>query len=61
VIPFCVKLKKTATETSEILKSAFGEESVFEWHESFKEGLIKLECKNRECEKNIDCILMLKV
>jgi hypothetical protein len=34
---FCVKLKKTATETFEMMKSAYGEEylsrtSVFEWH-----------------------------
>jgi NADH:ubiquinone oxidoreductase subunit C len=40
---FCVKLKKTATESFEMLKSMYGEEcllrtSVFEWHESFKEG-----------------------
>jgi hypothetical protein len=38
-IKFYVKLKKTATETFEMLKSAYGEEclsgtSVFEWHES---------------------------
>jgi hypothetical protein len=37
VIKFCVKLKKTATETFEMLKSVYGEEclsrtSVFEWH-----------------------------
>jgi hypothetical protein len=36
-------LKKTATETFEIWKSAYGEErllrtSVFEWHERFREG-----------------------
>jgi hypothetical protein len=40
-IKFCVKLKKTATETFEILKSAYGEEflsrtSVFEWHKGFR-------------------------
>jgi hypothetical protein len=42
-IKFLVKLKKTATETFEMLKSAYGEEylsrtSVFEWHERFKEA-----------------------
>jgi hypothetical protein len=41
-IKFCVKLKKTATETFEILRSACGEKclrtSVFEWHRRFKEG-----------------------
>jgi hypothetical protein len=61
MIPFCIKLKKTATKTFEMLKSAYGEESVFEWHKRFKEGLIKLKCKNREREKNVDCILTLKV
>jgi hypothetical protein len=39
----CVELKKTATETFEMLKSAYGEEflsrtSVSEWHKSFKDG-----------------------
>jgi hypothetical protein len=39
----CVKLKKTATETFEMLKSAYGEEclsrtSVFEWHKRYKNG-----------------------
>jgi hypothetical protein len=42
-IKFCVELKKTATETSAMLKSAYGEEclsrtSVSEWHRRFKEG-----------------------
>jgi hypothetical protein len=42
-IKFCVKLKKTATETFEMLKSAYGEEclsrtSVFEFYKRFKEG-----------------------
>jgi hypothetical protein len=40
---FCVKLKKTATETFEMLKSVYCEEclsrtSVFEWHKMFKEA-----------------------
>jgi hypothetical protein len=43
VITFCVKLKKTATETFEMLKSVYSEEclsrtSVFEWHKRFKEA-----------------------
>jgi hypothetical protein len=43
VIKFCVKLKKTTTETFEMLKSAYGEEclsrkSVFEWHRRFEVG-----------------------
>jgi hypothetical protein len=42
-IKFCVKLKTTATETFEMLKSVYGEEcllrkSVIEWHKWFKEG-----------------------
>jgi uncharacterized protein YecE (DUF72 family) len=40
-INFSVKLKKTVTETLELLKSAYGEEclsrtSVFEWQQIFK-------------------------
>jgi hypothetical protein len=40
-IKFCVKLKKTVTETLEMLKSAYGEEclsrtSVCEWHKMFR-------------------------
>jgi hypothetical protein len=43
VIKFCVKSKKTATETFEMLKSSYSEEclsrtSVFEWHKRFKEA-----------------------
>jgi hypothetical protein len=42
-IKFYVELKKTATETFEMLKRAYGEEfllrtSVSEWHKRFKEG-----------------------
>jgi hypothetical protein len=42
-IKFFVKLKKTANETFEMLKSAYGEEclsrtGVFEWHKRFEEG-----------------------
>jgi hypothetical protein len=41
-IKFCVKLKKTTTETFEMLKNSYGEEclsriSVFKWHERYKE------------------------
>jgi hypothetical protein len=43
---FCVKLKKTGTETVEMLKSAWGEKCLFrtnvlELHKRFKEGLRK--------------------
>jgi hypothetical protein len=42
-IKICVKLKKTGIETSKMLKSVYGEESllrtsVSEWHKRFKEG-----------------------
>jgi hypothetical protein len=42
-IKFYVKLKKTTSETFEILISAYGEEClsrtrVFEWYKRFKEG-----------------------
>jgi hypothetical protein len=42
-VKFCVNLKKTATETFEVFKSAYGEEylsraSVFEWLKRFKES-----------------------
>ena len=42
-IKFCFKLGKNATETYEMLQTAFGpsctnRRSVFEWHERFKEG-----------------------
>ena len=42
-IKFCFKLGKNATDTYEILQTAFGAScmnraSVFEWHKRFKEG-----------------------
>jgi hypothetical protein len=45
---FCVKLKKTATETFEMLKNEYSKEclsrtSVFKWHKSFKEGCESLQ------------------
>jgi transposase len=52
-IKFCVKLKKTATETFEMLKSAYGEEClsrtiVFEWHKRFKEERVSLQDDERK-------------
>jgi hypothetical protein len=43
-----VKLGKSATETLEILREAFGEHSlirtaVFEWHSRFKTGRVSVE------------------
>ena len=42
-IKFCFKIGKNATETYEMLPTAFGapfmnQASVFEWHKRFKEG-----------------------
>jgi transposase len=50
---FCVNLKKTATETFEMLKSAYGEEclsraGVFEWHKRFKERRKSLQDEERK-------------
>jgi hypothetical protein len=47
-IKFCVKLSKSATETHEVLREAFGEHSlsqtaVFEWHSRFKAGRVSVE------------------
>ena len=43
-IKFCFKLGKNATETHEMLQTAFrpscmNRASVFEWHKRFKEGM----------------------
>jgi len=42
-IKFCVKLNKSATETSDSLTEAYGDATlsrtmVFKWHRAFKEG-----------------------
>jgi hypothetical protein len=47
-IKFCMKLRKSATETFEMLCEAFGEHSlsqteVFEWHSRFKAGQVSVE------------------
>jgi hypothetical protein len=51
-IKFSVKLGKSATETHEILRKAFGEHSlsqtaVFEWHSGFKAGRVSVENDER--------------
>jgi hypothetical protein len=48
VSKFCVKLAKSATETLEMLREAFGEHSlsrtsVFEWHSRFRAGRVSVE------------------
>jgi transposase len=53
VFKLCVKLKTTATETFEMLKSAYGGEclsrtGVFEWHRRFKEGRESLQDDERK-------------
>jgi hypothetical protein len=57
-LSFCVKVKKTATETFEILKSAYGEErssriSVFECHIRFREVLEEMIGINKETVRTI--------
>jgi len=42
-LKFCLKLRKSATETHNLLKKVYGDEclsrtQVFEWFEKFKEG-----------------------
>ena len=51
-IKFCQKLGKTATETYEMVRQAFGDEAmsrtrVFEWHRRFKEGRQSVESEER--------------
>jgi hypothetical protein len=50
-IKFCVKLGKSASETPEMLRDAFGEHSlshtvVSEWHSRFKAGPVSVEMTN---------------
>ena len=52
VIKFCVKLKKSATETFASLPEAYGNATlsrtmVFKWHKSFKEGRENVEDEPR--------------
>jgi hypothetical protein len=58
-ITFCVKLKNAATETFEMLKSAYGEEclprSVIELNKRFKNSSSESETAKIEGENNIDC------
>ena len=42
-VKFCFKLRKSALETFELIKQAYGDDTlsptrVFEWHKMFKEG-----------------------
>jgi hypothetical protein len=51
-IKFCMKLGKSATETLEMLREAFGERSlsrtaVFEWHSRFKADRVSVEDDER--------------
>ena len=51
-IKFCFKLSKTASETHEMIKRAYGDDamgrsSVFEWHKLFREGREQVEDDQR--------------
>jgi ribosomal protein S25 len=51
-IKFCVKLGKTATETLQLLRYAYGEEAlsrarVFEWHKRFVSGRVSVKDDTR--------------
>jgi hypothetical protein len=53
-IKFLVKLKKTVTETFQLLTEAYGEECmsparVFEWHKRFSEGRESMKDDDRLC------------
>jgi hypothetical protein len=57
-IKFCLKLGKSATETLEMLREAFGEHSlsrtsVFEWHSRFKAGRASVEDDERSRRPSI--------
>jgi hypothetical protein len=51
-IKFCVKLDKTATETLQLLRDAYGDEAlsparVFQWHRQFVSGRVFVEDDKR--------------
>jgi hypothetical protein len=57
-IKFCMKLYKSSTETTEMLREAFGEHSlgrraVFEWHSRFKASPVSLEDDKRSGQPSI--------
>ena len=51
-IKFCVKLRKSATETFDMLQPAYGDDAMsrarcFEWHSRFKNGRMSLDDAER--------------
>ncbi|EZA49234.1 hypothetical protein X777_12493 [Ooceraea biroi] len=63
-IKFCVKLGKSATETMEMLKKAYGSDSmsktqIFRWHKTFKDGRESVEDEPRSGrpEENVNAVL----
>ena len=70
-IKFCVRLKKSATETLNLLQEAFHENAlkktaVFDWHKRFREGRRSLEDDHRTgrpqtaaTEENVNVISVL--
>ena len=68
-IKFCLKIGKTATETFNLLRIAYGDESMsrsqsFEWFAKFKEGETSIYDKNRTGRpaevRNDTCIQKVK-
>jgi hypothetical protein len=68
-IRFCVKMGKTATETLQLLRDAYGDEAlsrarVFEWHRRFVSGRISVEDDTRSgrpsCSRNEDNVVRIR-
>ena len=70
-IKFCVKFNHSASKTSDMLKTAYGDAclsrtSVFEWHKRFREGRTSLEDDPRsgrssdaKTEENVEAVRQL--
>ena len=53
-VKFCFKLEKSASETFELIRQAYGDDAlsrtkVFEWHKMFKEGRELVEDRSNRC------------
>ena len=63
-IKFCVKLKKSATETFASLTEAYGDATlsrpmVFKWHTSFKEGRENVEDDPRSGRQSLQQMIKM--